>query len=42
MAAHWKAPAAHAQAVVAPGSLHGITVSPASAHVVDGMSEYGG
>lgn len=41
MAQHWKAPVAHAQTVVAPGSLHGITVPPASAHVVDGMSEYG-
>jgi hypothetical protein len=42
MAQHWKAPAAHAQTVVVPGSLHGITVPPASAHVVDGMAEYGG
>lgn len=42
MAEHWKAPTAHARAAVAPGSLHGITVPAASAHVVDGMSEYGG
>jgi hypothetical protein len=41
MALHWKTPAAHEQAVVAPASLHGITVPPASAHVVSGMPEYG-
>jgi hypothetical protein len=42
MAQHWQTPAAHAPAAVTPGTLHGITVPPASAHVVDGMSEYGG
>jgi hypothetical protein len=41
MARHWKTPAAHEQAVVAPASLHGITVPAASAHVVRGMAEYG-
>jgi hypothetical protein len=41
MARHWKAPAAQAQAVVAPAGLHGITVPAASAQFVDGMSEYG-
>jgi hypothetical protein len=41
MAAHWKTPAAKAQPVVAPASLHGIVVPPASAHVVSGMAEFG-
>jgi hypothetical protein len=41
MAPHWKASAAKAPVVVAPASLHGISVSAASAHLVDGMSEYG-
>ncbi|HEY3481943.1 MAG TPA: hypothetical protein VGL02_23855 [Streptomyces sp.] len=41
MAEHWKVPAAKAQSVVAPASLHGITVPAASAHVVDGMAEFG-
>ncbi|HEY5836356.1 hypothetical protein [Streptomyces sp.] len=41
MAEHWKVPAATAQAVVAPASLHGITVPPASADVVKGMAEFG-
>jgi hypothetical protein len=42
MAAHWTAaPAAKAQARVTPAGLHGITVSPASAHAVSGMAEYG-
>ncbi|MBD0736137.1 hypothetical protein BGM09_23755 [Streptomyces sp. CBMA29] len=41
MAAHWHTPAARAQAVVAPASLHGIVVPPASAHVVRGMAEFG-
>jgi len=41
MAPHWTAPAAKAPVKVAPASLHGITVPPSSAHLVDGMSEYG-
>lgn len=41
MAQHWKAPARHEQVVVAPAGLHGITVPPASAHVVRAMAEYG-
>ncbi|MFJ4405821.1 hypothetical protein [Streptomyces sp. NPDC088910] len=41
MAAHWHTPAAKAQAVVAPASLRGIVVPPASAHVVRGMAEFG-
>ncbi|MYS25197.1 hypothetical protein GA0115240_176016 [Streptomyces sp. DvalAA-14] len=41
MAPHWKTPAATAQAVAAPVGPHGISVSAASAHLVDGMSEYG-
>lgn len=41
MAEHWTVPAATSQARVAPASLRGITVPPASAHVVDGMAEFG-
>lgn len=41
MARHWKAPAARTPSVVAPASLRGITVPPASAHVVAGMVEFG-
>jgi hypothetical protein len=42
MAAHWTAaPAAKTEARVTPAGLHGITVSPASAHAVSGMAEYG-
>ncbi|MFC4030281.1 hypothetical protein ACFO3J_02215 [Streptomyces polygonati] len=41
MAPHWKPPAVAARAAVAPASLHGITVPAASAHLVDGMSQYG-
>jgi hypothetical protein len=41
MAQHWKTPAPQTETVVAPSGLHGITVPPASAHVVRGMAEYG-
>jgi hypothetical protein len=41
MSAHWKTPAAKVRAAVAPASLHGIVVPPASAHVVDAMAEFG-
>ncbi|MCZ4121652.1 hypothetical protein [Streptomyces sp. H39-S7] len=41
MAPHWAVPAHAAPSAAAPSSLHGITVPLASAHVVDGMAEYG-
>ena len=43
MAAQWEVPAPDRSAApaVVPSSLHGITVSAASSHVVDGMAEYG-
>ena len=45
MAPRWTAPASASRPPAAPGfaaaKLHGITVQPASAHVVDGMAEYG-
>lgn len=40
MAAHWHVPAGERTAS-APAGLHGITVPPASAHVVAGMAEFG-
>ncbi|ATL27162.1 hypothetical protein [Streptomyces formicae] len=41
MAPHWVVPAAGATAPVPPSLIHGITVPPASARILDGMSEYG-
>lgn len=41
MAAHWEAPAREKSAVVAPSSLRGVTVPAASAHLVNGMADYG-
>ncbi|MFG2499331.1 hypothetical protein ACGFSB_14125 [Streptomyces sp. NPDC048441] len=44
MAPHWVAPTAPAGAPAAPVSpalIHGISVPPASARLIDGMSEYG-
>jgi hypothetical protein len=41
MAPHWETKVGEKTAAVAPSRLHGITVPPASAHVVDGMAEYG-
>ncbi|MBT2504697.1 hypothetical protein J7I98_02055 [Streptomyces sp. ISL-98] len=42
MVPHWAVPAAAAPAPVPASLIHGITVSPASARLVRGMSEYGG
>ena len=41
MAPHWVAPAAAATAPVSPALIHGVKVPPASARLIDGMSEYG-
>ncbi|WP_367041109.1 hypothetical protein [Streptomyces sp. Je 1-332] len=41
MAPHWATPAAAATAPVSPALIHGIDVPPASARLIDGMSEYG-
>ncbi|MFE0177019.1 hypothetical protein ACFWZ2_32415 [Streptomyces sp. NPDC059002] len=41
MAPHWVVPATSAAAPVPPSLIHGITVPPASARLLDGMSEYG-
>ncbi|WP_409062972.1 hypothetical protein [Streptomyces sp. SYP-A7185] len=41
MAPHWVAPAAAASAPVSPALIHGVRVPPASARLIDGMSEYG-
>jgi hypothetical protein len=41
MAVHWRPPVHRDPAGVALSGLHGITVPPASAHVVDEMAEYG-
>ncbi|MFF3563143.1 hypothetical protein ACFYXS_24160 [Streptomyces sp. NPDC002574] len=41
MAQHWETPATPKVSRVAPSTLHGITVPEASAHVVEGMAEYG-
>jgi hypothetical protein len=41
-AARWKAPAHRDRPRVVPSDLHGVSVPPASAHVVEGMAEYGG
>ncbi|MEU6345121.1 hypothetical protein ABZ883_29700 [Streptomyces sp. NPDC046977] len=41
MAQHWETPATPEAPRVAPSRLHGITVPEASAHVVEGMAEYG-
>ncbi|MBM9436325.1 hypothetical protein [Actinacidiphila bryophytorum] len=40
MAAHWHMPSGE-RTSAAPAGLHGITVPPASAHVVAGMVEFG-
>ncbi|MEV8305927.1 hypothetical protein AB0P36_00865 [Streptomyces flavidovirens] len=42
MVPHWAAPAEAAPAPVPASLIHGITVPPASARLVGGMSEYGG
>ncbi|MEU6989036.1 hypothetical protein ABZ953_00035 [Streptomyces sp. NPDC046465] len=41
MAPHWVVPAVAATAPVPPSLIHGISVPPASARLIDGMSEYG-
>ncbi len=41
MAPHWVVPAAAATAPVPPSLIHGVTVPPASARLLDEMSEYG-
>ncbi|MFG1806519.1 hypothetical protein [Streptomyces sp. NPDC049040] len=40
MAAHWHVPAGDERAAAAPAGLRGISVPPASAHVVAGMAEF--
>lgn len=41
MAPHWAAPDRIAALPVSPSRIHGVTVPPASARLVDSMSEYG-
>ncbi|MGW7055387.1 hypothetical protein [Streptomyces sp. NPDC054887] len=42
MVPHWAVPAEAAPAPVPASLIHGVTVPPASARLVRGMSEYGG
>ncbi|MEW1611732.1 MULTISPECIES: hypothetical protein [unclassified Streptomyces] len=41
MAPHWAAPVKSAAVPVKPSLIHGVTVPPASARLIDAMSEYG-
>ncbi|GAA1364596.1 hypothetical protein [Streptomyces beijiangensis] len=41
MAPHWVVPAAPLPEPVHPSLIHGITVPPASARLIDSMSQYG-
>ncbi|WP_267241161.1 hypothetical protein [Streptomyces sp. PR69] len=41
MAPHWAVPAAEAPAPVSPSLIHGVVVPPASARLIDAMSDYG-
>ncbi|MEU7579273.1 hypothetical protein AB0B50_16915 [Streptomyces sp. NPDC041068] len=41
MAPHWAVSTAAATTPVPPSLIHGITVPPSSARLIDGMSEYG-
>ncbi|CAL9422103.1 hypothetical protein [Streptomyces sp. enrichment culture] len=41
MAPHWTAPARLDARPVPPSSIHGVTVPPASARLLDAMSDYG-
>ncbi|MEU1124945.1 hypothetical protein ABZ371_15600 [Streptomyces sp. NPDC005899] len=41
MAPHWVVPARSAAKPVAPSLIHGVTVPPSSARLIDAMSEYG-
>ncbi|WP_393057214.1 hypothetical protein [Streptomyces sp. LN549] len=41
MAPHWVVPTKIAPAPVTPSLIHGVTVPPASARLIDAMAEYG-
>lgn len=41
MAPHWVVPAGTAPTPVLPSLIHGVTVPPASARLIDQMAEYG-
>ncbi|MET9389082.1 hypothetical protein ABZY20_01525 [Streptomyces sp. NPDC006624] len=41
MAPHWAAPDRTASRPVSPALIHGVTVPPASARLLDAMSDYG-
>ncbi|MEU1410358.1 hypothetical protein [Streptomyces sp. NPDC005731] len=41
MAPHWAAPAKTAALPVSPSLIHGVSVPPASARLLDAMSDYG-
>ncbi|MEU9362903.1 hypothetical protein AB0D35_33185 [Streptomyces sp. NPDC048301] len=41
MAPHWVAPERSTAKRVEPSRIHGVTVPPASARLVDAMSDYG-
>ncbi|MER5281331.1 hypothetical protein ABT025_37235 [Streptomyces sp. NPDC002809] len=41
MAPHWVVPTKTAPTPVAPSLIHGVTVPPASARLIDAMAEYG-
>ncbi|MFE2379325.1 hypothetical protein [Streptomyces sp. NPDC059398] len=41
MAPHWVVPVRPAPAPVPPSLIHGVKVPPASARLIDSMSEYG-
>ncbi|MEK8142692.1 hypothetical protein NKH18_12035 [Streptomyces sp. M10(2022)] len=41
MAPHWVVPAKTLTKPVTPSLIHGVTVPPASARLIDAMSEYG-
>ncbi|GAA2456434.1 hypothetical protein [Streptomyces glaucus] len=42
MVPHWAAPERTPPAPVSPARLHGVTVPPASARLLDAMPDYGG
>ncbi|GHJ98412.1 hypothetical protein ACWEWI_01980 [Streptomyces sp. NPDC003753] len=41
MVPHWAAPAKAAPVPVSPSLIHGVSVPPASARLLDAMSDYG-
>ncbi|GAB2740472.1 hypothetical protein [Streptomyces bullii] len=41
MAPHWAVPERVAPVPVSPSRIHGVTVPPASARLLDAMSDYG-